>query len=677
MTEGIVSTRVGVMEYLAPSGQLCDDAAVAQLQAAIASCIAARRVQLVLDLADVTLVSGRALEAMLEAHGRLGAMGGGLKVLNPNALVRDIFRVTGFSAQVDTSDPEGAAADAAAPAGPAKKLGAILLESGAITAERLNEATRLQPQLGRRLGHILVDRGFVSETDLLKALGIQLGVPYIGLRAGLYDPVALALLDQEAARRLEVLPMFRVRGTLTLACCDPQAVPAFDEIARRTGCQVRPVLARREDILKHLTEGYDASFEGIDFVTTQEEDLEVLESTLPEDYARIDEMAGASPVINLVNAVMQRAIRDRASDIHFENSRTRARIRFRIDGILYEVMTPRQDLYPAIVSRLKVMANLDIAERRMPQDGRIQVATQGRVVDLRFSSLPGIFGEKVVLRVLDKSQSILDIEKLALREDNLQRFKGLLARSHGLILATGPTGSGKTTTLYAAINHLKSIEKNIVTIEDPVEFQLDVINQNQINEAIGLTFAHMLKHVLRQDPDIIMVGEIRDRQTAEIAVQAALTGHLVLSTLHTNDALGAVSRMLDMGIEPYLLGSALAGVLAQRLVRRICEECKTNYLAPPELVAACGLPAGSSHQLARGRGCQSCYDSGYRGRISIHELVEIGPEMQRHIVARAGMDELRAQAERGGHKDLHAAGMELVLDRQTTPEEIARAIHVQ
>jgi type IV pilus assembly protein PilB len=283
----------------------------------------------------------------------------------------------------------------------------------------------------------------------------------------------------------------------------------------------------------------------------------------------------------------------------------------------------------------------------------------------------------VVLRVLDKSQSILDIAKLAMSEDNLARFKGLLARSHGLILVTGPTGSGKTTTLYAAINYLKSIEKNIVTIEDPVEFQLDVINQNQVNDAIGLTFARMLRHVLRQDPDIILVGEIRDRDTAEIAVQAALTGHLVLSTLHTNDAVGALSRMLDMGVEPYLLSSALAGVLAQRLVRKVCDGCKTTYLAPVELVAACGLAAGPAYQFARGRGCSNCYDSGFKGRLAIHELVEIDPGLQHCIVAKAGLDELREHARRAGMRGLHADGIQRVVARQTTPEEIARAIHLQ
>ena len=294
-------------------------------------------------------------------------------------------------------------------------------------------------------------------------------------------------------------------------------------------------------------------------------------------------MAAESPVVNLVNSIIQRAVRDGASDIHIEPSRTKSRIRYRIDGVLYEYMTPRSELHPPIVSRLKVMANLDIAERRMPQDGRIQVKTQGRSVDLRFSSLPGMYGEKIVLRVLDKNQVILDVNRLGMSASNLENFKALLAHNYGSILVTGPTGSGKTTSLYAAINHLNNLEKNIVTIEDPVEYQLDLVNQNEVRANIGLTFAKMLKHVLRQDPDIIMVGEIREKETAEIAVQAALTGHLVLSTLHTNDSVGAVTRMIDMGVEPYLLSSALIGVVAQRLVRTICEQCKTSFLAPPEV----------------------------------------------------------------------------------------------
>ena len=380
-------------------------------------------------------------------------------------------------------------------------------------------------------------------------------------------------------------------------------------------------------------------------------------------------------VLVLANSIIQRAVHDKASDIHIEPSQGKSRVRFRIDGLLYEIMTPRIELHPALISRLKVMANLDIAERRMPQDGRIQVYTGGRAIDLRFSSLPGLYGEKVVLRVLDKNQSILNVEKLGMHDNNLVSFKRLLDRSYGLILVTGPTGSGKTTSLYSGINYLSSIEKNIVTIEDPVEYQLDLVNQNPVRENIGLSFAKMLKHVLRQDPDIVMVGEIREKETAEIAVQAALTGHLVLSTLHTNDSIGAVTRMIDMGVEPYLLSSALIGVAAQRLVRSICPNCKTDYLASPELIERYNWQDRESVRLSKGRGCSECYDSGFKGRLGIHEIIETNPELQRLIISNASRDELTGYMENAKIQSLFDDGMERVLEGKTTIEEIWRVVN--
>jgi type IV pilus assembly protein PilB len=667
----ITRSRIGAMTYLAPAAALVADEAVQALQAALNECIAQHQVAIVIDLGKVTLLSGRALGMLADMAERLAGLGGWLKLAYPNPLLQEILAVTGLQEQLPLFEARSAAPERVREAG--AKLGDILIERGAASAEQVAEAARLQEQTGKRMGLIMVEKKWVSETVLYQALAAQLGLAYAGLRAGLYDPAALPMLERDVARRLNVLPLFNVRGILTVATAEPQAIHNFDELRTRTGCKIRVAVAPPTEIRRLGDEAYGGTLP--EFVHTEANDLELISSTIPDDYTQIDEMAGASPVINMVNAVIQRAIRDSASDIHIEISRNRARIRLRIDGILYEVMAPKVDQHPAIVSRLKVMANLDIAERRLPQDGRIQVATQGRTVDLRFSSLPGIYGEKVVLRVLDKNQSILDVDKLGMNEDAVGAFKRLLGRSHGLILVTGPTGSGKTTSLYAAISHLKSIEKNIVTIEDPVEYQLDIINQNQVNDAIGLTFPKILKHVLRQDPDIIMIGEIRDRQTAEIAVQAALTGHLVLTTLHTNDTLGAVSRLVEMGVEPYLLSSALIGVMAQRLVRRVCQGCRTSYLATPEAAQAYRWRGKGDLRLARGRGCPACYDSGYKGRMGIYELLEVGNDLQRMIVTNTSKEQMTAHVTATGHRDLYADGMARAFEGHTTPEEIARVVH--
>lgn len=668
--------RVGAVTRLSPQASLVTEAEVALLQTVIQACIKDGDVKLVLDLSHATLISSLGLEACWDAQDILLPLGGSLKISQANALIHDVLRLTGVSQHLvvlQTDDHESATT---VPGGtPLKqRLGDILFARGLIDQARIEEAIELQSKGGKQLAQIIIDKGWVPEGEVLGALADQLSVPFVRLRPGLFDPAVVQGLGVETARRLKVLPLFRVRDHIYVATAQPQAIPSLKEVEEGMALKVKPVLARQEDILKLVEDNLSLGEMPDDLLLDVGDDFEVMESNLSDDHAAIDEIASGSPVINLVNSLIHRAVRDGASDIHIEPFRNISRVRYRIDGVLYEVMTPRVELHPAIISRLKVMANLDIAERRLPQDGRIQVHTQGRAVDLRFSSLPGLFGEKVVLRVLDKNQAILDLNRLGMSEGHLTTYKQLLTHGYGLILVTGPTGSGKTTSLYAALNYLNSLERSIVTIEDPVEYQMDVINQNEVRERIGLTFAKMLKHVLRQDPDIVMVGEIRERETAEIAVQAALTGHLVLSTLHTNDSAGAITRMIDMGVEPYLLSSALIGVIAQRLVRTICPDCKTSYVAEPELVQRFGWAEGKSIRLARGRGCSECYDSGYRGRMAIHETLQTDAELQRLVVSNPSKDQLSAFLASKEISTLFDDGLQRVLAQHTTVEEVARVI---
>ena len=554
-----------------------------------------------------------------------------------------------------------------------KKLGEILVSQGKITPEALTHFLRLQKKESKPLGQILIKEGVITEEELKNILGEQLGIQHIWLRKGLVDPRIVHVLPKEKALSFKVIPMFRVDGVLTLATADPQAFFVLDEISKITDLKVQPVGCRADDILEAIHECYQEDV-GIDDVmnSIDESAIEILQSVSEEEIKELAEKADGSPVINLANMILLRAIRDGASDIHIEPQRGKFRVRVRIDGVLYDLISPKIEMHPAVVSRLKVMADLDIAERRIPQDGRIQVNVDGRIVDLRFSSMPGIHGEKVVLRVLDKSQAILDIDILGFDAQVLDQFKSLLRRPYGLILVCGPTGSGKTTTLYSAITMLNSSEKNFVTIEDPVEYQLENINQIQVKESIGLTFAKVLRHTLRQDPDIILVGEIRDRETAETAIQASLTGHLVLSTLHTNDGAGAVTRLLEMDIAPYLISSSLLASLGQRLVRTICPDCRINYYAPKGVLQALGLEETAKIQLYKGKGCSTCYDSGFKGRTGIYELLELDHALQSLILTNPTVDAIQTHLGKHGHKALKALGYEKVLDGATTIEEATR-----
>ena len=666
--------RIGVATHVTLKSSLTVGESLQDLLDAIEQCVNDGEFKIIVDFKAAQTIDSLGVSALMDAQDQLLAKGGWLKVTGYNNIVAEVADITGLADYVTFLDGEGQADmrdETAIELGPGARLGDILVARGLLTQARVDEAVKLQDRLGKRMGQIIIDKGWVGEVDVFRALSEQLGVPFVRVRPGLFDPSTVALLDRGVAKRLNVLPLFRVRSVVYLATSKPQDMPTFEEVSERMQCKVRPVLARREDIAKVLSESAMLDDVNFELVGDVDEDFAVVENLQIDDYAAIDEVAAGSPVINMVNSIIQRAVHDGASDIHLEPFRTHSRIRFRIDGLLYEFTAPRIELHPAIVSRLKVMANLDIAERRLPQDGRIQVHTQGRSVDLRFSSLPGLYGEKVVLRILDKNQAILDVNKLNMQSGNLSTFKKLLDSSHGLILVTGPTGSGKTTSLYAGLNHLNSIEKNIVTIEDPVEYQIDIINQNEVRAGVGLTFARILKHVLRQDPDIVMVGEIRERETAEIAVQAALTGHLVLSTLHTNDAIGAVTRLIDMGVEPYLLSSALLGVVGQRLVRTICPKCRTEYLAPPELCDQFGWE-GDDIKLSKGKGCESCYDSGFKGRLGIHEILETDGDLQKLIISNPSRDELSEYLDGCNFRNLFQDGLARVLEKKTTVEEVTR-----
>ncbi len=669
--------NVGAFTYFTPRNRLTEDI-VDLFNSIVEQCINDRQYKIVIDLSTTTQLSSSGLEAILDTQDRLIKLGGSLQLANIKENIRDILLITQLNNAINVIKRDASVDEIEAASTQQNdnfRLGDILLAKGMITNEQIEEGLKLQKETGSKLGQIIVEKKWVAEQDILKALSEQLSIPYIKLRAGLYDVQVATLIEKSTASRLKVMPLFKVRGQLYLATADAQAVHSFKEIEERTRCRVKPVLARKEDILSNIEEAYSNSNIVTEYIEELDEEFELIDNHSAQNYAEIDQVAAESPVINLINSIIQRAVRDHVSDIHIEPGRNKSRVRFRIDGLLYEVMTPKMELHPSLVSRLKVMANLDISERRLPQDGRIQVQTQGRSVDLRFSSLPGLYGEKVVLRVLDKNQAILDINKLGMSAHSLDVFTQLLDCSYGLILVTGPTGSGKTTSLYAALNYLNSIEKNIVTIEEPVEYQVDVINQNEVKSHIGLTFAKVLKHVLRQDPDIVMVGEIREKETAEIAVQAALTGHLVLATLHTNDSVGAISRMIDMGVEPYLLSSALVGVVAQRLVRVICPICKTSTVASPELIKQYGWSSDKTIRLHHGRGCSDCYDSGYKGRAGIYEAISMSSELQELIVKNPSRDELNKYIDTQNVKTLFSDGLDRVLEGITTIEEVSRVVN--
>ncbi len=556
-------------------------------------------------------------------------------------------------------------------------LGQLLINHGAITPEQLDEALLHQKTSGTNmlLGEVLQKLNFCTDEQVMEALAAGQGVPFVHVSPHVTDPKALECVPREFLEKHAVLPLFMVRNRLTLAMSEPSNVFLIEEVSRLADCEVLVVCSPAQDIKATLENHLPAAnvFVIDDLLDeTDAEDMSVVEHKI-EDIADIEAVAEGSPVIKLVNYVIYSAVRDGASDIHIEPDEGALRIRFRVDGALFEKLRPPATMGPAIASRIKIMADLDIAERRLPQDGGIHVLMGGRPVDLRVSTLPGQHGEKVVIRVIDNKSVLINLEKLGFSYDMLKHWRKAITVPNGIVLVTGPTGSGKSTTLYGSLKELNDDAVNICTVEDPIEFNLKHVNQFQVNDKIGFTFAGALRSLLRQDPDIVMLGEIRDEETGRIAVQAALTGHLVLSTLHTNSAAGAVTRLVNIGLEPYLVAAAVEAVLAQRLVRKICPDCKEPYDPPANLRRAVEALAGEVDTFYQGAGCSKCRNSGYNGRLGIYELLIPTEEFRDRMLTTDSPSELQRAAEEAGMITLRHDGMEKIRTGITTIEEIIRA----
>ncbi|MCG3136667.1 MAG: hypothetical protein HJJLKODD_00502 [Phycisphaerae bacterium] len=559
--------------------------------------------------------------------------------------------------------------------GQTKKLGEQLLAEGAITSEQLEQALANQEGSGEKLGQTLVDMGVLSATALVNTLASRMGVKGCVLRHGLIDPKVAKMIDKEEAARLKALPLFKVGEMMTVAMAEPQSLPSIDRLKYLTGCEIRAVFVMEKNLeeyqAKYLAEevqvdAFLASIEESDVIISEYEAVD--EGPLTD----LDKMVEGSPIVNLVSLAILTALRDGASDIHIEPNRKCTKIRYRIDGTLRLLMSPPVTMHAAIISRIKVIGKMDISEKRLPQEGRVHIVADGREVDLRVSTMPTILGEKAVIRLLDKANLSLELTELGLMGLNLKRFKRMLNQPHGLALVAGPTGSGKTTTLYSALDLLRSDDTNIVTVEDPVEYQLEGINQIQVNQGVGMSFARALRSILRQDPDIIMVGEIRDAETAHVAVQAALTGHLVLSTVHTNDCPGVITRLIDMGIEPYLLASSLLGAVSQRLVRTICTHCQTSYYPTPDVLSQAGWSDRQTQLFQRGEGCRRCHNTGFRGRLGLYEVMPIDRNLEALIHDRADEQRIRRHLATTSYSSLREEGLKLVEQGKTSLEEVLR-----
>jgi type IV pilus assembly protein PilB len=566
----------------------------------------------------------------------------------------------------------------------ALKLGELLVKAQIVTPQQLDKALAEQRASGGKLGEVLQRLAFVTEDDIIECLSHQYGVPSINLRHFDIDEAVAKIIPVDLARKYNVIPVNKTGATLTVGMSDPTNIFAMDEITFMTGYRVEPVVSSEEAILEAIDRYFGSSRElelkkvMDDLATVDEAALELLEEEEELDIAKLADEASEAPVVRLVNLLLTDAIKRGASDIHIEPYERTYRVRQRVDGILYEVMTPPLRLKDAITSRIKILAKLDIAEKRLPQDGRIKmkakVEARSRELDFRVSTLPTLFGEKVVLRLLDKENLRLDMTKLGFEKPSLKKFEDSILKPYGMVLVTGPTGSGKTNTLYSALQRVNTPEVNILTAEDPVEFQLPGINQVQMKDSIGLNFAAALRSFLRQDPNIVLVGEIRDFETAEIAIKAALTGHLVLSTLHTNDAPTTVFRLMNMGIEPFLVATSVNVIAAQRLVRRICANCKEETEAPIQTLLSVGFAESEAHsiKLFQGRGCDRCNGTGYKGRVALFEVMDVSEDIRELILSGATAVELRRKAIEEDMITLRESGLHKIREGVTTIEEVVR-----
>lgn len=542
-----------------------------------------------------------------------------------------------------------------------KRLGDLLVEAGLITEDQLQLTLKEKPQ-HQKLGDALLLRGYITEQQLIEVLEVQLGIPHISLYGYPFETNLFSLVSKEAAMRNLLIPIKKDGDKLIVAMADPMDFFAIDDLRLSTGFQIDAVIATKDDIVRSINKYYDIEEEFDDFLDSGGRDNSRDETITDED----------SPIVRLVNQIISNAISQKASDIHIDPQETKLVIRYRVDGVLRVERVLPKNMQSFMTARIKIMSNLDITEHRVPQDGRIKINLDFYPVDLRVSTLPTVYGEKIVLRILDLSNALIEIDKLGFNKVNLSRFKNMIERPNGIVLITGPTGSGKSTTLYAALNKLNDESVNIITIEDPVEFQLEGIAQIQVNQNIGMTFAAGLRSILRQDPNVIMVGEIRDKETVEIAIRASLTGHLVLSTLHTNDALSSITRLIDMGMEPFLVATSLSGIVAQRLIRKVCRDCGEPHEATAreiEIFASRGLKID---KIMRGKGCASCNMTGYKGRVAIYEVVAVNEEMRRAIMTSDSIPKLREIAIKNKTIFLIDDGLLKVKQGLTTTEEVLK-----